>query len=703
MSHRCVRFLGSAALLVAACGNGESPSSLPAGIQRRVALHSVSSCDELTTQVHDAAVRLMRADLDAAKTGYGYGAAGSAAPGASNAGGAPAPSAPPASYSTTNTQVTGVDEADFMKNDGTRIFTLSGGALNVVKSWPPQDLALAGTLAIEGWPGSMFLDGDTVVVLSTMWSMPSASGSAGQAICPLCPLGMGCAGMCNNIAPVTKITIVDASDTTSLKVSAEQYLPGWSMTSRRIGASVRVVLSQSIQWPEGVKWWVDWNPAFNTDHDAFVAAVNALEDANEKIIRATPAESFFPAGKRRLADGTLVDLSDRCTDFYLPNAPELPGLLTIATVDLANPSADAARASIFGEPGIVYATAQHLYVATPHWWWWQAPGQQTYTYIHEFDISDPVHTTYLASGGVTGTLRDQFALDEADGYLRAATTTTEFPPRLAANATGAVSWTTVLGNHVSVLARQSDQLAVVADTGDLVAGETIQSARFVGNKGFVVTFRNVDPLVTLDLTDPARPRKVAELTIPGFSTYLQPIDDGHLLAIGTDLPAPDPVTGRADWTKRAMQLSIFDVSDLENPTRTAQILVGTMNGWSEAAYDHHAFNWYPQRNLLAIPFTDWLQSGTSTNWYDQFVSDVRVFHVDASTGITPLGSLAMRDVYIEYGSGEWTYRYVPWVRRSVLATDTAGSDYVYAISDAGIRVAPLAGLANPLATVLLPR
>ena len=701
MSQRSIPGLVSAALLAAACGNGESPFLSPADIQRRVALHSVSGCDELASQVHDAAVRSMRADLDAAKTGYGYGAAGSATPGTPSAGAAPAPSAPPASYSTTNTQVAGVDESDFMKNDGTRIFTLTGGMLTAAKSWPPQDLALSGTVPIEGWATSMFLDGDSVVVLSQVWAT-STDPNANRYPCPACPAGPMC-GPCGG-PPATKVTVVDASDMTALKIVGEQYLPGYVVSSRRVDSSVRIVLSEQMQWPAGVKWWVDWQPSFNTDHDALVAAYNALEDANEKVIRAAPVQAFFPPGQRKLQDGSLIDVSYQCTDFYVSNAPERPGVVTVATLDLANASAGAGRTSIFGEAAVVYATAEHLYVASPHWWWWQEPGQESFTYIHAFDISDPVHTAYVASGGVTGTLRDQFALDESSGYLRVATTTMRWPPRPAANGSNpTVPWRPTFGNHVSVLAPQSDQLAVVGDTGDLVAGESIQGVRFVGDKGFVVTFRNVDPLVTVDLTDPAHPRKVAELTIPGFSTYLQPIDDGHLLAIGTDLPAPDPVTGRVDWTKRAMQLSVFDVSDLEHPARTAQVLVGTMNGWSEAAYDHHAFNWYAQRNLLAIPFSDWLQSGTSTNWYDQFVSDVRIFHVDAATGIAPLGSLAMSDVYIEYGSGNWTYRYLPWIRRSVLATDTAGNDYVYAVSDAGIRAANLADLANPLATVLFPR
>jgi hypothetical protein len=688
--------LVAAALLLADCDKAGSP----AGIQRRPTLEASSSCDDLTGKVQDAAVRQMRVRLDAYKTAAGS-ASGGVVPAST---GGPASSGPPSgsvpvSYTTTNTHVSGVDEADFMKNDGTRIFVLSGNSLVVAKSWPPQDLALAGTLAIEGWPTSMFLDGNTVVVLSTMWSLPDGSGPASQAFCPPCPLDAACVAMCGG-APVTKTTIVDVSDVASPRVLGEKYLSGSLSGARRVDSSMRLVLADSMRWPAAVKWSVDWIPPFSfSDHDAFVAAVNVLEDANEKIIRATPVEEFFPPGQQKLPDGTLVALAYRCEDFYVPNAPELPGLLTIATVDLANPSAAPQRTSVFGEPGTVYATAQHLYVASSHWWWWQAAGQQDYTYVHEFDISDPNRTTYAASGGVTGRVSNEFALDELDGHLRVATTTTT----VSAPANGNGSWTFKLGNHVAVLGRQSDQLAVVGDSGELVADEGIRAVRFLGNKGFVVTFRQVDPLVTLDLSDPAKPRKVAELTIPGFSTYLESIDDGHLLAIGTDLPAPDPVTGRVDFSRRAMQLSIFDVSDLEHPARTAQFTTGTMYASSEAAYDHHAFNWYAQRDLFAIPFTDWLQPGTSQNWYDQFVSDVRLFHVDASTGISPLGSLGMRDVYIEAGSGNWTYRYVPWVRRSVLATDDLGRDYVYAVSDAGIRVAPVADLSHPLATVVFPR
>src|SRR5205807_631868 len=128
-------------------------------------------------------------------------AAGGATPAAGPAAG------PPASYSTTNTQVAGVDEADFVKNDGTRIFVLSGRNLFTATSWPPQDLAVAGKLEIEGWPSTMFLEGDQVVVFSSIWTVPpgGGAGAAGATFAP-CP-SSGCFWGWSS----TKITVVDVS------------------------------------------------------------------------------------------------------------------------------------------------------------------------------------------------------------------------------------------------------------------------------------------------------------------------------------------------------------------------------------------------------------------------------------------------------------------------------------------------------------
>ena len=687
--------------LLAACSRQD-----PAGsdrIEARVRLARAATCESLSQQIKDTAVRQMRSQLDAWKrggvSGVPMGAGGSATPGAAGA---------PASYSTTNTQVAGVDEADFVKNDGTRIFVLSGRTLFAATSWPPQDLSVAGRLEIEGWPGTMFLDGNTAVVFSTVWTVPKGGG-LGPAT------GMGAVGAtavpcpsegCYWGWPTAKITVVDVSDLSAPKAVSEVYLPGQSTGARRIGSSVRLVLSDAVRWPEAISWWPAYDPQIYQDANKFAAAIDALEDSNEKIIRATPLQSWFPEGKRKLADGTQIDVGYSCGDFYVSNAPARLGLVTVATLDLAHLDAGVARASIVGEAGVLYANEKHLYLASQHWWWWPMAGQLDWTYVHGFDISDPAAARYFGSGGVEGHVPDQFAMDEQDGYLRVATNTVKY----SADSATPTSLRLALGSRLSILGPQpapdgeGTTLALIGEIPELEAGERLMATRFLGNRGFAVTFRYVDPLVTLDLRDPANPKKVAELTLPGFSAYLQPIDANHLLAIGVELPLnPD---GRPDGSRRSLELSLFDISDLGSPKRTAQVLIGTASAYSEALWDHHAFNWYrpdPARpGLLAIPFSDWIQPAPSP-WWSGFVSDVRVFSVDPASGIAPLGSLGMGDVYIQQGSGNWTWWYRPWVRRSVMATDQAGTTFAYAVSDAGVRVAALPRLDVPLATALFAK
>jgi hypothetical protein len=682
--------------LLAACGKGQpaAPASIPpASIQNRVALSRAASCDSLAQQVQDTAVRQMRSQMDRRMGGI-VGVAGGAA--------TPQPSGAPASYSTTNIQVAGVDEADFVKNDGTRIFVLSGRTLFSATSWPPQNLALAGKLQIEGWPGTMFLEGNQVVVFSNIWTVPPGGGMGpdGAASSLPCP-NHGCFWG----SATTKITVVDVSNLAAPKVASELYLPGQSAGARRVGSSVRLVLSDGVRWPMGIRWWPPYDPALYQNPDRLAAAIAALEDANEAIIRSTPVQSWFPTGQRKLASGTLIDVGYTCSDFYLSNAPERLGLVTIATVDLANLGAGVSRASIVGEAGVLYATANHLYTLGHHWWWWPMAGQRDWTYVHEFDLSDPAIASYIGSGGVEGHAADQFAVDEKDGYLRIATTTVgyvEAPPPATPG-----SLQLQMSSRLSVLAQpipDDNALALVGEIAPLQTAERLMATRFTGDRGYAVTFRYVDPLITLDLRDPAHPKKVAELTLPGFSTYLQPVDANHLLAIGVELPL-DP-GGRPDWSKRSVELSLFDVSDLAHPTRTAQALVGSTWASSEALWDHHAFNWYhpdPSKpGILAIPFSDWIQP-TPAPWWTGFVSDVRLFSVDPAKGIAPLGSLGLSDVYIQQGSGDFTWWYRPWVRRSVMATDQAGSTFVYAVSDAGVRAAPLLRLDSPLATALFPR
>jgi len=485
----------------------------------------------------------------------------------------------------------------------------------------------------------------------------------------------------------TKITVVDIADLAHPSVVEQFYLPGRYNTSRRVGSAVRVVLSDTFHWPPAVKWWVDYASGMPPDRNRLAHAFDDLMARNEAIIRRQPLDAWLPAAKRKLPDGSSVDIGYNCSDFSKTNAPTRLGVVTVATLDLSHPDR-LALTSILGEPGQIFASSTSLYVASNHWWWWPAAGQVDHTYLHKFDITQPDNAVYVASGGVRGTVLNQFSMDEdSNGFFRVATNinTVVAGPSLP---WGGLNTT----NRVSVLAERAGALRLIGQTEELSPGERITSVRFIGQRGFVVTFQRVDPLITLDLSDPEHPKKVGELTVPGFSTYIHPLDDQYLLTLGQYLPE------NGDRRARAIKLSIFDVTDLSQPIEKFTQLVGTAWGWSEAVSEHKAFNYFPERKLLAIPFSDWNSTTPCGTYWCAFTSDLRVFQIDPARGIQYKGAVEMRDLYESAHESTWSYYWVPYVRRSVLADNVA-----YAISDAGIRVADVDSLSSTIRTIAFDR
>ncbi|MBI5544119.1 MAG: beta-propeller domain-containing protein, partial [Deltaproteobacteria bacterium] len=548
---------GTLGLLGAGCGN---PIPDPPAVTKRAMLQSFqgqSACQDLEKYLEDTAVLQMRTELESARDGvpswgwwggfrggpmFGMADANAATPtaGAGQSGGSETKSAP-TDYTTTNNQVAGVDEADFVKNDGTRIFTLSGQNLFAAKSWPADQTQVKGSLKIDGWPREMFLDGtDKVVVFSSVYDWYPLSNSRG-AYC----WSMYCGYYYSN---TVKVTVVDVTDLSNLKATQEFYLPGSYNSARKVGSSVRLVISDGFNFPQTVQWYpsnvTDWN-----DKSALKKAYDDLIVANEKEIRAQTLAEWVPAAKL-IENGKTTTLPHACGDFAKVNAPTRLGTVSVVTLDLTHPDT-IGRNSIIAEPGEIYASEKNLYVATRHWWWWPAPGQKDTTYFHKFDISQPDQAHYVASGTVEGYINDQFSMDEnAAGFFRVATT---IQTRVA-DLSNPMNWWGRLEttNKVSVLGENNGSLDVVGQSAEFTKGERIMSARFVGDKGFVVTFRQVDPLVTFDMTDPTKPTKIGELTIPGFSTYIHPIDANHLLTIGEYVPPPGP-NGQTDWRARALQ------------------------------------------------------------------------------------------------------------------------------------------------------
>ena len=206
------------------------------------------------------------------------------------------------------------------------------------------------------------------------------------------------------------------------------------------------------------------------------------------------------------------------------------------------------------------------------------------TQIHKLSLAGgDASPAYVGSGRVFGSPLNQFSLGEHADHLRIATTETRV-----------TDWQTT--NHLFVVGAGGDTgLEVVGQVTDLAETERIYAVRFMGPLGFMVTFRQVDPLFTFDLSDPRAPQMLGELKIPGFSTYLHPLDAGHLIGIGQSADEEGRITG--------MQLSLFDVSDLANPVQSHVQSLG--EGYSEALYNHLAFTFYAPRSLLAVPVQRW--------------------------------------------------------------------------------------------------
>ncbi len=176
------------------------------------------------------------------------------------------------------------------------------------------------------------------------------------------------------------------------------------------------------------------------------------------------------------------------------------------------------------------------------------------------------------------------------------------------------------------LKERDGRLVQMGVAGGLGKGERIYAVRYIGDTGFVVTFRQVDPLYTLDLSDPQRPRVAGELKVPGYSAYLHPVADGLLLGVGQDATEQGRRTG--------VQLSLFDVSDLAKPVRLDQEALGE-GSYTEVESDHKAFLWWAPQRLAVLPAVRYAQAPEDTTFGGSVV-----YRVDRAAGIAPVAQIA---------------------------------------------------------------
>ncbi|HEY7272081.1 MAG TPA: beta-propeller domain-containing protein [Actinoplanes sp.] len=530
------------AVAVAGCTADEKPrpSSAPPTAMRLVAF---DSCAQL------------RDDLRAAATAsvgpYGFPGTGGIGLDAVAVGGARSamdsagvPAAKAAPFSTTNTHEADADEPDIVKTDGRRIVSVTGDVLRVVD---PATRTETGRLdlgadAVGG--ANLLLSGDKALVLM--------SGAYGYK-----HIGR----VADVVTMRPQLLLVDLAGTP--RVISRYRGEGTLVDARQTGSTARVVLRSTprIKFPELPN----------------VSNENARTTANRAAVKRAPADAWLPSWSVTTG-GVTEQGTVGCDRVSRPTDYSASAMLTILTFDLGAASLDNGDPmSIVADGDTVYGTGTSLYVANDQRWRLEMMPQRSFrqsTEIYRFDTTGSRAPTLTASGSVPGWLVNQYALSEWDGYVRVATT----DDRAGSSA-------------VRVLSPRGRDLVQVGVVNGLGKGERIYSVRFVGPRGYVVTFKQTDPLYAVDLSDPAKPRVTGELKITGYSAHLQPVGDGRLVGIGQEASTQGRIQGT--------QVSLFDVSDPAAPRRLAQYhLTGA---YSEAEWDPHALLWWPATGLLVVP------------------------------------------------------------------------------------------------------
>ena len=485
----------------------------------------------------------------------------------------------------TNTQETDVDEPDVAKTDGRIVVHVQDGrrlVITDVTGSEPRELA-DWALPQAAYADGLMLVGDHVLL-----------GSWHQV--------MGREGTTSPQSGNTEVYDVDISDPTDPRLDDTGSWSGRQLSMRQYGDTVRLVTSIGL-------------PTLPFVQPGGDVSESEAERLNREIVRSTRIEDWIPG----------LD----CGEVYHPD--RWTGAETVAVTTFRPGSLDdGTRVAVSGAGSEVYSSTDRLYVTATDTDLRPMPlggpdtTTQSFLVPRDFKVRTNIHafaldgdtTRYVASGVVDGRIRDRWSLDEHDGHLRVA-----------------VGWSSRQGgtrdNGVAVLDERDGRLEEVGTLAGLGTYEEIQSVRWFDDLAIVVTFRQTDPLYTIDLSDPTRPRRLGELKIPGFSAYLHPIGDDRLLGLGSD--------ATSDGQNLGAQAAVFDVADTTQARQVDKVTFGYGSRF-EAAEDPHAFTWLPdQRSAIA-------------NLQGRNGSAPVLLHVAAD------GSVTTRDLGSD---GEWGQRALP--------------------------------------------
>jgi uncharacterized secreted protein with C-terminal beta-propeller domain len=572
----------------------------------------------------------------------------------------------PPSYSTTNVQVAGVDEPDIVKTDGTYLYVVANQTIYILKAYPVFEATILAQIKITNVSiSNIFIRGDRLVVFGD---------TGGFYAYPLLGGDMKVNAVSQDIwgggVSQTVVNVYDLSDRAAPTLVKEIRIDGGYFDARLIDEYVYVVATEYTY------------TIYNTvDEKNYTLNVPEISIDNES---------------QNISAG----------DIYYVDVPELSDTMTHVISLNLDTNAVVEKSFMLGSSQTMYVSRNNIFLASLHYPYYpllyrtgaenSATNDQETTILHKISI-DTGDVTYIAQGEVPGHILNQFSMDEHNGFFRIATTSGN-------------NWMegSQTSNNIYIL---DDTLAQVSKIENIAPGESIYAARFLGDRAYLVTFVQVDPLFAIDLSDPYNPRILGELKIPGYSEYLHPYDETHIIGIGKEVdPSIDAdkvhTPGAVYYTAiLGLKLALFDVSDIEHPIEEAKIVIGNRGTDSPALYDHKAFLFDREKELLVIPVSLYEipqkvldsvnDSGTTelgSDWGQFTFQGAYVYHLSLENGFeyqgrithqTPEQMQHANDYYWYWGSSSTD------ITRSLFI-----GDILYTVSDSMVKMNNLSDLSE---------
>ncbi len=451
------------------------------------------------------------------------------------------------SYSKTNTQVAGVDEPDIVKSDGAYLYYLVDSTLYIIQAYPAENAQIVSKILLNQshYQSNIFVNDDLLIVLSSSYRYAAE------------PYEDRWYGGVSTAA----IHIYDIQDRSNPILVKDVTLDGSYFDARMIGDYVYMVTTQ-----------------YSTD-------ICYVEEEKVKI---TPPELCINGESQQIP----------ASQMYYVDVPEKMDTMThVLSIDLSSFAVEE-KSFLLGCSQTLYVSQNTIYLTYTSYeyatnalgGWVGSTDEKTLIHKIAIDIGD---ITYVAQGEVAGHLLNQFSMDEHQGFFRIATTI------------GNV-WDhdRPCTNNIYIL---DDKLNMVSSIEKIAPGERIYSARFMGDRAYLVTFKKIDPFFTFDLSDPYHPQLMGKLKIPGYSDYLHPYDENHIIGIGKDTEeaTDDQKTSRnLDFAwYQGIKIALFDVTDFENPVQKDKVIIGDRGSTSPILYDHKALLFDKAKQLFVLPVT----------------------------------------------------------------------------------------------------